>query len=528
VSLPRTLRTLRHQWPSQLAARVLHEARLRAPGLLQPRLPAEQDARAAALGAAPLLREPTPHDRGLAALWSHGEAAPLGLRVDRHDWSGSGEAGSRPKLWRYERHYHAELVALARLGQLAEARALVQSWSAACPAPLGDAWEPYVVARRILSWSLALAALPALGPLCAPLLAPQLRFLARRLEWHLLGNHLLTDAAALCAGAAALELRGGEAIFARGAALLAGELRRQILPDGGHSERTPHYHALVLRDALWALGLARARGLPLPIEPYAERLARHLAVIRRGRELPRLNDTTPAADALADEALSLAAALGVPAGAAQAGTVELPDTGWTLVRDGAHELLFEHGPLGPDENPGHGHSDALSYELIWGCDRIITDSGATTYDAGPQRDFERSSRAHATVTVDGEGPDELWSSFRAGARGRVTRGPGLSASVRAAAGWTHERAIDFTPGVRLRVTDRVQDAQHGAQIVSRLPLASPGALRGLSLRVLRGERLYDERGSEGQGFFRPRDRPVIAVRADGEGVVQIELCASST
>src|SRR5207248_1629636 len=102
--------------------------------------------------------------------------------------------------------------------------------------------------------------------------------------------------------------------------------------------------------------------------------------------------------------------------------VELPETGWSIVRDGPHELLFEHGPIGPDEQPGHGHSDALSYELFWDDHPVVTDTGVTTYDIGTQRDFERSGRAHATVTVDGDGPDELWAAFRVGARGRVSGG----------------------------------------------------------------------------------------------------------
>src|SRR5207247_7145397 len=97
----------------------------------------------------------------------------------------------------------------------------------------------------------------------------------------------------------------------------------------------------------------------------------------------------------------------------------LPDTGWTILRDGRHELLFEHGPLGPDEQPGHGHSDALSFELFWNGVPVVLDTGASTYQPGPQRTTDRSVFSHAAVSVDGEGPDELWGAFRAGGRARV-------------------------------------------------------------------------------------------------------------
>jgi len=42
----------------------------------------------------------------------------------------------------------------------------------------------------------------------------------------------------------------------RGQRLLARELREQILPDGGHFERSPMYHAILLKDVLDLLHLA--------------------------------------------------------------------------------------------------------------------------------------------------------------------------------------------------------------------------------------------------------------------------------
>src|SRR5207253_636147 len=131
----------------------------------------------------------------------------------------------------------------------------------------------------------------------------------------------------------------------------------------------------------------------------------------------------------------------------------LPDTGWTIIREARHELLFEHGPLGPDEQPGHGHSDALSFELFWDGAPIVLDTGASTYEPGPQRTYERSCLSHATVSVDGEGPDELWSAFRAGGRARVASEAPRSEQgthllrgwLRAHQGWMHERVLAFRP-----------------------------------------------------------------------------------
>src|SRR6266436_833137 len=201
-------------------------------------------------------------------------------------------------------------------------------------------------------------------------------------------------------------------------------------------------------------------------------MARWLAAIARENAVPYLNDAAPEATPPVHEVLSLARALqliegpwdswlGRAFGLGGAGTaiegrgdLQLVNTGWTLVRQDGHELLFEHGPIGPDEQPGHGHSDALSYELFWDGHPIVTDTGVTTYDIGAVRDFERSAPAHATVSVGGEGPDELWAAFRVGARASVQGSPLASTAegvrklegiVRAPPGWEHRRRFVFWP-----------------------------------------------------------------------------------
>jgi hypothetical protein len=245
-------------------------------------------------------------------------------------------------------------------------------------------------------------------------------------------------------------------------------------------------------------------------------------------------------------ARAVGAAPGPPAAAAP-GAARRPDTGWTIVREGGHELLFEHGPIGPPEQPGHGHSDALSVELTWGGVPVLSDSGVTTYEVGPVRAFERSARAHAVVTVRGEGPDELWSAFRVGARGRVRAGPPrrphpalhlLEGELEAPQGWRHRRSILFWPGVALVIRDRVQGAD-GAAVQARLPLAPGVGWEGGFLRLPGGElRLHLLRGAlsgavrggeapregwQGQGFGAAAPRWSLALSAGAEAEIAFAL-----
>jgi hypothetical protein len=79
-------------------------------------------------------------------------------------------------------------------------------------------------------------------------------------------------------------------------------------------------------------------------------------------------------------------------------------------------LIFDCGPLGPDYQPGHGHCDLLSYELSLHGQRVVVDTGVSTYEPGPERSYERSTAAHNTLRIDGEDQAEIWGSFRVGRR----------------------------------------------------------------------------------------------------------------
>ncbi|MCZ7560458.1 MAG: hypothetical protein M5U30_10700 [Burkholderiaceae bacterium] len=173
---------------------------------------------------------------------------------DRADW---------PRLWRYNLHYFDDLAAHDAADRESWHRALIERWIADNPPGRGTGWEPYPVSLRIVNWiKWALAGgatddgvAPRLSAAAVQSLAVQARWLRQRLEIHLLGNHLWANAKALVFAGAFFD--GAEASGWRetGLALLRRELREQILPDGGHFERSPMYHATLLEDLLDLLQL---------------------------------------------------------------------------------------------------------------------------------------------------------------------------------------------------------------------------------------------------------------------------------
>src|SRR6185312_16896721 len=78
----------------------------------------------------------------------------------------------------------------------------------------------------------------------------QVLSLESRLERELLANHLLKNAKALVFAGALLNAPESARWRALGQQLLREQIAEQILPDGGHIERSPMYHAWVLDDLL--------------------------------------------------------------------------------------------------------------------------------------------------------------------------------------------------------------------------------------------------------------------------------------
>jgi len=104
---------------------------------------------------------------------------------------------SREKLWLYNLHYFDDLNAVGASERLDWHRALIQRWVVENPPTKGNGWESYPLSLRIVNWVKWGLQGNAMEPDWLDSLAVQVRFLRKRLEVHLLGNHLFANAKAL-------------------------------------------------------------------------------------------------------------------------------------------------------------------------------------------------------------------------------------------------------------------------------------------------------------------------------------------
>nr|VFJ46011.1 MAG: Uncharacterized conserved protein, heparinase superfamily [Candidatus Kentron sp. FM]VFJ61187.1 MAG: Uncharacterized conserved protein, heparinase superfamily [Candidatus Kentron sp. FM]VFK13602.1 MAG: Uncharacterized conserved protein, heparinase superfamily [Candidatus Kentron sp. FM] len=352
------------------------------------------------------------------------------------DW----EPADRDRLWRYNLHYFDDLNA-ADAGRRREwHRELLRDWVRDNPPVTGTGWEPYPTSLRMVNWiqwTLTGNTLPAE---CLHSLAIQARWLSKRLERHLLGNHLLANAKALVFAGLFFEGKEAEGWLATGLGILEREIPEQVLADGGHFERSTMYHALVLEDLLDLYNLVRAYpGAPLPgrlaitgaITDAIARMGDWLQTLcHPDGEIAFFNDAAlgiaPAPAELAAYAgrLGLAppampvAAAPSPAAPISTRLVHRKDSGYIRASLGHAVAFLDVAPLGPDYLPGHGHADTLSFELSVFGERVIVNGGTSRYGTGRQRLRERETRAHSTVEIDGKSSSEVWSGFRVARRAR--------------------------------------------------------------------------------------------------------------
>lgn len=312
--------------------------------------------------------------------------------------------------------------------------ALLERWMAENPRGSRPGWEPYPISRRIVNVIKAvLAGLPASDRVLISI-ADQCRFLSRRLETHLLANHLLANAKALLFAGAFLSGTEADEWLARGLRLLRAEVREQVLADGGHIERSPMYHAIVLEDLLDLLNLGRRYeldALEFLRQPCRDMLGWYEVMRHPDGAIPLFNDSALGAALSYPELCAYASRLGLPAGTPRLDDViELPDTGYVRVSCGPWNLFTEVGSVGPAYQPGHAHAGTLGCELSFGQERVLVDTGVSTYSPDAVRQHERSTAAHNTIVVDDEDSSEVWHAFRVGARARVS---GLSVTRRGGA-----------------------------------------------------------------------------------------------
>ena len=201
------------------------------------------------------------------------------------------------------------------------------------------------------------------------------------------------------------------------------------MQDGGHFERSPMYHAIVLEDLLDLINVSQLwpgsidSSVILGWRTVARRMFFWLgAMTHPDGQISFFNDAAfdiaPSLENLSEYAQSLGIKLDSNLAGPGLTAYKLDQSGYIQLTSRDVVAFLDVAPVGPDYLPGHAHADSLSFELSLFGQRIIVNGGTSQYGVTPQRLRERQTKAHSTVEVDQMSSSEVWSSFRVARRAK--------------------------------------------------------------------------------------------------------------
>jgi hypothetical protein len=413
----------------------------------------------------------------------HGIGAPIApwFRVPYLDFR---LVGDHKIIWELSRHQHLMLLSRAWLytgeGQFLDTlQSLWLGWRQANPYPMGINWASTLeVAFRCLSWIWAdhlTAGAPELPEDFRAILQEGIAecavYTERYISTYFAPNtHLLGEVLALfCVGVLYPQFERAHFWREYGWKMILQECARQVREDGFHFEQSMYYHVYALDMFLHARVLAVRNDITIP-ESYDCKLklmAEGLAALGAAGQAPRFGDDDggrlfdgrrnrpehlldplaaaaivygrgdwkAAAGELREETIWLLGGAGIRAYDQLPTTPYVPRnrafaaSGYYTMASANAVAILDAGPHGWG-NGGHGHADALSFQLIAGGRAWLTDPGTGAYPhEKPERDRFRGTAAHNTLEVDGRSQAEPVHAF-AWDRHPVTKVLGWYASER--------------------------------------------------------------------------------------------------
>jgi uncharacterized heparinase superfamily protein len=330
-------------------------------------------------------------------------------------------------LWRYNLHYFDDLNAVTTEERKEMHLSLIKRWIDENPPLSRVAWDPYPLSLRMVNWIKWQYRCDGLTDAMRTSLYLQSRCLFRSIEWHLLGNHLFANAKALLFAGMFFDTEESVHWRKKGIEILISEIDEQILSDGGHFERSPMYHSIILSDVLDILNLLQSHAAFIGVREGVLLNSVKKVIPKMLSFLESMSHPDGQISFFNDAAFGIAASpaqlkrygevLGISGERSSSkGLQHLKESGYIRLENDSCVAILDVAPVGPEYIPGHAHADTLSFELSLFGERVIVNSGTSCYGKGEDRAWQRSTEAHSTVEVNGENSSEVWGGFRVAKR----------------------------------------------------------------------------------------------------------------
>ena len=339
-----------------------------------------------------------------------------------NDWNNK----DYPKLWLYNLHYFEDLLSHNAKEKSDLHIELLKKWKDDNPIGYGVGWEPYPSSLRIVNILKAwLGGLDLDNELLESIFL-QASYLSSNLEKHILGNHYFSNLKALLFAGIIFKNKNWIDLSSR---QLKKQISEQVLEDGSNFELSPMYHSLMLIDMLDLKNLFLSyshnnlKDINQLLDKNIPKMIRFMnAMSHPDGGVSHFNDSVEGIAPSKDKIESYASRLGYEIDKIEETKSQIIDnsySGYICAINRDNKLIFDASPIGPGYLTAHSHADTLSMELSIGKERVLVNSGISTYDVGSMRHAQRSTKSHNTVVVDRKNSSEVWSSFRVAKRAQI-------------------------------------------------------------------------------------------------------------
>jgi len=328
-------------------------------------------------------------------------------------------------LWNFNLHYFEYAISLGvRYKQTNDKkyykkyRELYLDWLENNNTFHNDAWHPYTISLRIVNILVA----NELFSTCIKTdkdfyekinksLYWQFLFLEKNKELHLLGNHYFENIKTLYIASVYFNDQHRQKKYAK---KIISVIKEQVLPDGMHYELSFMYQNILVE------GLLRVYQCCLDYK-FKETLKQYISLMldasnfieQKNNRLPLFNDS---GEDVAKSIVSLNASAESLFDYTYKNNVKaLEYAGYYRLDSDGYSVVIDCGKVGADEQPGHAHCDALSFELFVNGKPLIVNSGTYQYQS-KLRSYFRSTKAHNTLVINEHEQSECWAEHRVGRR----------------------------------------------------------------------------------------------------------------
>jgi hypothetical protein len=337
--------------------------------------------------------------------------------------------------------------------------------------------EPYPISLRGINWVKFLTIHDVRDQIIDSSLFAQYGILSDHIEYHLLANHLLENGFSLLFGAYYFN---NSKWYQKAKRIIETELEEQILTDGGHYERSPMYHQIILDRLLDSINLIQNNTRFIGQDLLSGLLKKKGILMIQwlntmtfsNGDMPMLNDSAPGIAPSAKQLNQYALQLFMEDFHQR--KVNIQDSGYRRINGSSYECIVDVGQISPDYQPGHSHAGTFGFVLYHAQKPILVETGISTYEKNERRQLERGTGSHNTVVLHNINSSEVWGGFRVARRAKVTISEERDTLIAAThdgykrLGFVHERIFTFNKECII-ITDKNQ-CQNSVEAIAKIHL----------------------------------------------------------